>query len=472
MTGACGGSTSTDQDSAADPTTASSAAPAATTAAAATTTTEPPDTNITSEDGDVTLRIPFGAAADTSNIAIRVLPVDEYPPVLAGAAQNPGTVLYGLEPAGTTFSEPVRITRRIPVENFANVPANGVPLIALLVTSDNGESFEQLPGAQVIRDGDDFLVRGEISHFSTLVSIYELEYAVIDTYQLGDDLNTEVGTPIITDVSFFADDGTPLMRPKGITPSGWTRADEITFDIKGSSLGVVCGDLGTFKVGLRYDVTLPVGDDAATGAPGFRTSPVLTGSNEPVGFRYKISLPVNCFDPDTAVTGRSASGTVGTDHPGGQAIVPNGDFKGGASAKWGSFTLAPWVTWEQPKVGLINDSNGNGMVDATDTLHPATLATEENGGFGFVAPLYSYGDYFLYMFDGASFDGTTTDATTVREGLLGYQTMFSGSGRFETSMGLLGIDGVPFVDRVGSGESSQDFEGELLIFISPSILDF
>jgi len=356
------------------------------------------------------------------------------------------------------------------VENFGNVPVNGVPLIALLVTSDNGESFEQLSGAQVIRDGDDFLVRGEISHFSTVVSIYELQYAVIDTYQLGDELETEIGTPIIADVSFFTDDGTPLMRPKEITPSGWTRADEITFDVSGSSLGVVCGDLGTFKVGLRYDVTLPAGDDADADAPGFHTSPTLTESDEPVGFRYKISLPANCFDPDTAATGRSANGTVGTDHPGGQVFVD--DYKGGRSAGWGYFTLSPWVTWSEPKVGLINDSNGNGMVDSTDMLHPATLATEEDGGFGFVAPLYSYGDYFLYMFDGANFNGTTTDATTVREGLLGYQNMFSGPGRFAASMGLLGTDGIPFVHRVGSGEGSTDVEGELLVFISPSILDF
>jgi hypothetical protein len=394
-----------------------------------------------------------------------VLSVEEYPPVLAGAAQNPGTVLYGLEPAGTTFSEPARITRRISVDNFANVPANGIPLIALLVTSDDGASFEQLPGAQVIRDGDDFLVRAEISHFSTLVSIYELQYAVIDTYQLGADLGTEIGTPIVADVSFFADDGTPLMRPKEITPSGWTRADEVTFDVQGSSLGVTCGDLGTFKVGLRYDLTLPAGDEATMDAPGFHTSPVLTASNEPVGFRYKISLPLNCFDPDTAVTGRSVSGSVGTDHPGGQVFIPGEAFKGGRSAAWGYFTLSPRVTWSEPKVGLIDDSNGNGMVDATDTLHPATLATEENGGFGFVAPLYGYGNYFLYMFDGANFDGTTTDATTVRDALLGYQGMFSGAGRFETSIGLLGTEGIPFIHRVNSGEASQEFEDLTLTVI-------
>jgi hypothetical protein len=112
------------------------------------------------------------------------------------------------------------------------------------------------------------------------------------------------------------------------------------------------------------------------------------------------------------------------------------------------------------------------MVDATDMLHPATLATEEDGGFGFVAPLYGYGDYFLYMFDGANFDGTTTDRTTVRQGLLGYGEMFTGPGRFETSMGLLGVDGVPFVSRVDSSEGSNDVEGELLVFITPRIVDF
>ncbi|MCJ7726266.1 MAG: hypothetical protein MUP76_07765 [Acidimicrobiia bacterium] len=479
--GACGGSSDTidTSTSAVAATTQSSSTVAApsssTTASSATTTTsttEPPDTTVTSEDGNVSLRIPFEAAADTQNITIRVLSPEEYPPALAGAAQNPGTVLYSLEPAGTTFSLPVRVTRRIPVENFTNVPVNGVPLIALLVTSNNGESFEQLPGAQVIREGDEFLVRAEISHFSTLVSIYELQYAVIDTPQLGADLMTEIGTPVVAEVSFFADDGTQLMAPPQVTPSGWTRADDVMFSINtgDTSLGVTCGSLGSFQVGLRYDLTLPVGGEATGDAPGFHASPVLTGSDQPVDFRFNVSLPLTCLSPETAVTGRAVEALVGTDHPGGQVFVPNENFKGGRSGLYGRITLSPRVTFADPLVGLIDDVNGNGVIDATDTLYPATPATAEAGGFGFVAPLYGYGNYFLYMLDGSNFEGETTGSMTVHDGLLDLRGMFGGSGRFETSIGLLGLEGIPYVHQVGSGEGSKDITGELLVFITPHIL--
>jgi len=480
--GACGDSTDTVGTSAStvpatapsDSTTITQAATTSTTTTEAitTSTTEPPDTTVTSEDGNVALRIPFDAIADTSNITIRVLPAEEYPPALAGAAQNPGVVLYGLEPAGTTFSEPVRITRRIPVANFANVPINGVPLITFLVTSDNGESFEQLSGAQVIREGDEFLVRAEISHFSTLVSIYELQYAVIDTHQLGTGLATEIGTPLIADVSFFADDGTALVTPPLVTPSGWTRADDVTFSVgSGSpSLGVSCGSLGEFKVGLRYDLTLPAGNEATADAPGLHASPVLTGSEAPIEFRFKVAGPLNCLSPDTAITGRSAEGSVGTDHPGGQVFVPNEAFKGGRSALYGRITVSPRITFGDPLFGLIADSNGNGVVDPTDTLQPATPAIPESDGFGFVAPLYGYGDYFLYILDGSNFEGAITDSMTVRDGLLDLQSTFSGPGRFETSVGLFGMQGIPYLHHVGSSEGAEDITGELLVFIAPYIL--
>jgi hypothetical protein len=357
------------------------------------------------------------------------------------------------------------------VGNFANVPDNGVPLITLVVTSDDGETFELLEGAEVIRDGDEFLVRARIGHFSTLVSIYEQQYAVIDTHQIGADLATEVGASIIADVSFFEDGGTPLTTPPGVAPSGWTRAAEVSFfdPDRYGGLGVSCEGLGEFRVGLRYDLTLPA-EETDPAAPGLRATPQLTGSGAPAGIRFKFAAPLKCLDPDTAVTGRSVEGSVGTDHPGGQVLIPNENFRGGRSGLYGTFVLSPSVSWADPLVGLIEDSNRNGAVDPTDRLYPASPAGAEGEGLGFVAPLFGYGDYFLYTLDGADFDGGTAGPAPVGESLADLLGSFRGEGRFETSIGLLGIDGIPFVHSVGSGEGPVDASGELLIFITPQIV--
>jgi len=236
------------------------------------------------------------------------------------------------------------------------------------------------------------------------------------------------------------------------------------------SLGLNCGSLGEFKVGLRYDLTLLAGDEAPADAPGLHAGPTLTGSDAPADFRFKLALPLNCLSPDTAVTGRSFEASVGTDHPGGQVLVPDEDFKGGLSGLYGRIKLSQSMTFVDPLVGIISDSNGNGVVDATDTLHPATPATADAGGFGFVAPLYGYGDYFLYTLDGSNFEGQATDSMTVRDGLLGLQSGFSGTGRFETSIGLLGLQDIPYVHSVGSSEGAEDVTGELLVFIEPHVL--
>jgi len=106
-------------------TTSTVAPTTATTSSSTTTAPAPRAFTVTSDDGDVVLEVPAGAIAEDPGIVILRLQPEEYPEVLAGARELPGTVVYGLEPAGLEFAEPVRISRRIPVANFGETRAHG-----------------------------------------------------------------------------------------------------------------------------------------------------------------------------------------------------------------------------------------------------------------------------------------------------------------------------------------------------------
>ena len=106
-------------------TTTSTVTMATTSTVAPTTAPAPRAFTVTSDDGDVVLEVPAGAIAEDPGIVILRLQPEEYPEVLAGARELPGTVVYGLEPAGLEFAEPVRISRRIPVANFGETRAHG-----------------------------------------------------------------------------------------------------------------------------------------------------------------------------------------------------------------------------------------------------------------------------------------------------------------------------------------------------------
>jgi hypothetical protein len=225
-------------------------------------------------------------------------------------------------------------------------------------------------------------------------------------------------------------------------------------------------------LGLRYDVSLLAGDGVPDDAPGLHASPLLTGSEEPMDFRFKLAAPLTCLSTDTAVTGRSASGSVGTDHPGGQILIPGGDFRGGRSGLIGEIHLSPSITFEDPQVGIIGDTNRNGAVDGSDSMHRAVSASgADDGGIQFVVPLFDYGDYFLFVFDGTDFSIEPPERTSVGGALSDLGDAYQGDGRFETSIGLLGSGGLPFVYSVGPGEGSEDIDGELLIFVTAQLVD-
>jgi hypothetical protein len=171
----------------------------------------------------------------------------------------------------------------------------------------------------------------------------------------------------------------------------------------------------------------------------------------------KAAPQFRCLDPATSFIGTQYQATLGTDHPGGKPGVPNEDYKGGRSGFYGSLNIKGYV-------GLVIDYNSNGQVDLDDgMLEPQPIG--EDGGF--VVGLPSYGSYIPFTVDGASY-GTLTSwgpgAYSVYDGLLWLCTLFQGMGRFEASVGALGVGGMEYPYDVDAAETLEDVDGQILQF--------
>jgi hypothetical protein len=475
---ACGGSAdSTSSEAppsteAAETTTAPETTAAPTTTLAPTTTTTPPEGFVvTSDDGNVTIEVPPEALTADPGIAVGVLAPEDYPEALAGAEQNPGTVVYSLEPDGTELGAPVEISRTIPASNFAGLPPTGIPLVTLLVTTPDG-GFDQLAGATVIREGENVIVRGQADHFSALVTIYEQQYAVVGSTHL--EFATEVGTPLSAGIGFYTADGVHLEPPTKVTPSGWTR-DSVEFGVSDSYLDVDCTEEGEYRVGLRWDVELPIGEGAGSSSFGLRSTPQLAGDGTLPNLRLKFAGPLRCLDPDTAITGRAVTIDSRTDHPGGEVYVPGEDF-GGASG----VDTKIWIDIGGHRLmfGLIEDTNGNGMVDGTDTMFAPKVVDQVEDGYRDVLPVNRYADYFFYLGRADDYPGiekreiqTQLQLSDVESGVFALGGLFRGEGRFETSVGIPYLGDIPLLHRVFASEGGEGArDTDLVILIAPQII--
>jgi hypothetical protein len=99
--------------------------------------------NLTSDDGFLTLEIPGDIWSEDDEITITAVPLDQLPEplkVLRGAG-----VGYKFEPAGFTFSRPVRATWEIDTSDLQGWPTDGADMYGL-VTLDNEGDRQVLPG--------------------------------------------------------------------------------------------------------------------------------------------------------------------------------------------------------------------------------------------------------------------------------------------------------------------------------------
>lgn len=149
---ACNGS-----DDAADPDGSESDGSALTTEAAGFRT-------VTSDDGNLVVRVP---AADETDVSVDVLDPSEWPEFLAGSEETPGVVVYDLQPSGATFEEPVHVFRKVEIANLDldDLAPLDVPVAYLFTTDDDGAP-ELMDDPRILRTPDAVWVGGTTDHFS------------------------------------------------------------------------------------------------------------------------------------------------------------------------------------------------------------------------------------------------------------------------------------------------------------------
>lgn len=452
LAAACGGGTGSATTSpattAAATTTAATTTSSATTATAATTTTNP-GFEVASEDGDLTVEVPLEAMATDPGITVRLLAPEEYPPELAGAADNPNSRIYNLEPEGLEFAAPVTVTRRIDTERFGDLGPDEVPIVVLITRTPAGD-YEPYGDLRVTRDGEDVFVSGTTTHFSPAVAV-SLQQSVdlrLDDYHLG--YATELGTKLEIGYRYYGAGRNELTPPATFEPVGFTRSIAIGFDTTTTMLGVMCDKIAEANPRLGVKVTLDAA--APEGQVGLGSLPGLIPTLLQLEIMLKVVEAFSCLDPATSFLGLPLTGLeIAADHPGGVEWIPGGDFRGGASGVylWLNDTPRLEGVWG----GLILDGNGNRMIDATDTMFPAYPMEETGDIYSYVAPLFSYGSYFVYFVDGAQYSAAPTGSQwTVGAGLEAFGMNYVGSGRFEASIGFVGSGGNPFVYEVGPSE--------------------
>jgi len=459
---ACGGGTGAGSSTSSEATT--------TTTQGVTTTTEPPGFTVLSQDGDLEIDVPHAAMAEDPGITIRVLAPEEYPPELAGAEQTPGTVIYAMEPDGLAFDAPVRVTRRLSAANFENLAAYEVPVVVMLTTDADGR-FEVMGDLRVQRDGDDIYASGETMHFSPAVTVYGRVRVQIDFDDQHRDFGTEPGHPI-TISPRFVNSGPFETGPTSVKGVGYTRNDEAIGFESGEFLGIDCLIPGEYKPRVGFEVEFNVGDPA-DGEPTVHGVGALVPDLDRLTIKLKNVAPLRCFDPETSIQGTRLDVQMASDHPNGIQWVPNGNFLGGNSAAFGWFTGSSRL--DRAWVGLIGDRNGNGIIDSNDTMFPVYEVKDYDGMTGFVAPLYSYGDYFIYWLDGNQFDwnpGAEYGVGTVAEVVPYLETLYRGMGRFDSAIGVITYDGSPLVYTVDSSEEVQSTPGCTTEIFTPSILQY
>ena len=126
----------------------------------------PEVTIVTSDDGKLALAIPNGALPAGTVISMTAVPVTELPAELQ-QLKGAGTG-YRLEPDGLVFSQPVEATLTL---DRANLPDAAGSMAAYgLVSFSEPAGREILPGQSTHASvsGSEVLVRGQLTHFSTL----------------------------------------------------------------------------------------------------------------------------------------------------------------------------------------------------------------------------------------------------------------------------------------------------------------
>ncbi len=115
---------------------------------------------VVSEDSRVKLMVPPGAVSSATTISIKPLALEKVP----GDAFPKG-VAYALEPDGTQFAMPVKVTLNFSADELAAVsPQEGLSVMEM--KSVSGDAIEELDDVTFIPNGKSPSITGALSHFS------------------------------------------------------------------------------------------------------------------------------------------------------------------------------------------------------------------------------------------------------------------------------------------------------------------
>jgi hypothetical protein len=144
-----------------------SAGPAGSPVASPAVSAEPTSTVVTSDDGQLTIEIPAGAAPEGVTVTATAKGPEDLPPELEGATVS--AAFYDLQPEGTQFSAPVRLTRAVTLDPTDARFAQGViPVIELALRSEDG-TWEWLADQQLSYVDGVLTVSGTTTHLSLLL---------------------------------------------------------------------------------------------------------------------------------------------------------------------------------------------------------------------------------------------------------------------------------------------------------------
>ncbi|MCB2224160.1 MAG: type II and III secretion system protein [Actinobacteria bacterium] len=435
-------------------TTAATAGPSTTASTVAPATTAAAGFSVSSDDGRVAIDVPADAIGTDPGITVSALAPADAPDDLA--ALDPPAWAYALEPGALEFDAPVAVTVTIPVEELAGtVPDGATPAVILITTASGGDGWEPLGGQVIRRDGGTVTVTGTTDHFSRLAAVptqVSVEARFLDVSQdavatLGFDW---VGMGGIT----LSPPGTGSVS---FLPQG-TDAEALAATVGDGGATVPCPPMVTSLLGdLRLEALLPA-LEAAGGDTGAVALPQITGIDT-VRTTFEVGLELVCRPTITAEGGVQID--IAVDHPDGEEIIPGEAWGDGLSG----MLVVMSAVFPGVVVGLICDVDNDGRIGPADLMYPPVPATTGDGTTTAVLPLYGYGDYFVYVLDGPAPRELQT-AVQVRDGAA---VVLGGLSAAQTAVPMLGD--VPLIGRVFGEESRQSEKAELVVLLTPRILE-
>lgn len=131
---------------------------------------EPDQVTIVSEDGELAITAST-AVAEEFDLEIVLLDPADWPEEVAGGENLPGVKVYDLLPDGATFDEPVVVTRKLDLANFADLDLGpfDAPLVTMVTRGDDGV-YELLSDLTATRIGSSLFVSGATTHFTELLA--------------------------------------------------------------------------------------------------------------------------------------------------------------------------------------------------------------------------------------------------------------------------------------------------------------